>query len=379
MRSLLLLLLLSSFTLAAQYPGKYKCVEFKAAVGKTTDFTDPDILEYEYQYDSPRENCDGIRQAMIAVVYKDGNTARRTANYRDETFFYFHGGGFRGGDVTSIPETIQPLVTAGYDVVSLEYRTGWVLCDPNGGYLDANFCISDSLMFDCALNYAVQDAKDGIDWTIKNAAALGIGTTEYNIGGTSAGGAIAQALSIRWEEKTWIDAHPWKLVVIGYGGMSWSDRWYWRAGTHYVYTHNNADNTAPYRWEASAGNKGRLFTNNLLQRNKGGWNAWDSIQVQGVADDIQFLFHTVCSGGHGLGRSAAFSNPNRDFKMWDDMFNNVTYGVLPVFLPAAEAGTFDRKRLTFALPEATSPNGAPWDGAGCGCEPNCLALDNCGP
>ena len=379
MRNLLLLLLLSSFTLAAQYPGKYQCVAFKAAVGTTTTFVDPDILEYEYLYSPQRENCDGIRQSMIAIVYKDGNSARKALNYRNETFFFFHGGGFRGGDVTSVPEVIEPLIIAGYDVVSIEYRTGWVVCDPIGGYVNANFCISDSAAFMCAVNYAIQDAKDGIVWTKTNAAALGIGTNAYNIGGTSAGGAIAQHLSADWNNKAWIDAHPWKLALIAYGGMSWTYRWYWKTGTNYVFTHNNADNTAPYNGKESLGYSGRLFTNELLPRNKGGIDAWDSIQVQGVANDIQFLFHTVCSSVHGLGRGGAFSNPNKDFKMWDDFFNNPTFGVLTEFLPDALLGTFDRKRITFADSQDVSPVGSPWGGALCGCEPNCVPPDNCPP
>lgn len=348
MRRVISLLLLLPLVATAQSYAGLPCVSNKATLGDKLSVGDPTVLERTVRYAPPRMNRDGFYQELLMQVSTDKDAVRKAANDKATTWILIHGGGFRGGTLFD-PDfghvATKVLVPRGYDAASIEYRTGWVVCDVDTP-TQADFCGSDSLDFLAAVEFAVRDAKDAVRYLKRNAAALGIADSFY-IAGTSAGGSLAAYLTVL--DQGFADSMGIHGGYLGFGGYRFQR--IEKTDGAYVLSHNPGDPIAP--WET-----GRLFLCPDMPRNIGFRAMYDSL----VAASSQVAFWAACKGGHGLQLAQNFGQ----YPQWDTLFVGQN-GMLTDFLPKAWAGTYGQQRITY--PSGTSD--FPVIGGTCPCEPSC--------
>lgn len=385
------LLLFSPFALLAQataYPAPLNCVSMKSQFGDritpavAASFKALDIRQQTFYYKAPAPNCEGIAQELFVVVLKDENAARIAADTVDRTLVYIHGGGFRGGsafgeNAGSFAENAVPL---GYDFVSIEYRTGWVLCEALPS-TNVDFCGTDSTRFyDCIKYTAYVDIVDAMTYLKDNAAGLGISPNFY-LTGTSAGGAAVQLLCMDPYLDDWRATSGIKAGLIAFGGGALTNlapgpR---RYTVPLMVTHNDNDDIAPWSGYKGTGGQRNLQTNVNLPRNFGAFDVYDTaIAVRAAGGNPQVYFMSRCGGGHGFQLGDIFGAAGADREV---LFGE--YGFFSYFIPLAEAGTFGIQRVVFptAAPPATWSIPKPYTTADqCPCETSGNGGSfNCGP
>jgi acetyl esterase len=121
-----------------------------------------------------------VATTPVAIPVRDGSRLtghlHRPANQSATlpVLLYFHGGGWVIGDVPSYDKLTRYLAHRGkVAVLSADYRKG-----PEHRYPTA-----------------FEDALDSYDWLVQNAASLGLDPERIAVGGDSAGGALAAAIS----------------------------------------------------------------------------------------------------------------------------------------------------------------------------------------
>jgi len=352
-----------------------QCVQRKAVVGDFPTGVSASLVEQQtFRYATPRKNADNIFQELFVVGLK-----RKSGFRNGKSMIYVHGGGFRGGSAWSdlTGEVYDCLMLdRGYDIWLVEYRTGWVVCDAVTP-ANADFCAPsvDSFDFVAAVDNAIVDIKDGLRFIARNGAALGYGTPEI-LFGTSAGGSSVQQLVLRPEHHQFtIDTLGIKYAYMGFGGDDAANvAGYVWGRIPILYSHNNSDNIAPWS-KTNVSNTKHIYTNTKLPQNNGGLDIWNIARASYAGPSSSFYFWVACDQGHGLGQATAFG-PNDQY---DSLFCG-SYGMFDYFIPAADAGTFGVRRITFAngsTPTPVAPPGNPGNLCACETTGNCEPPDNC--
>lgn len=383
MRAILALLMLVTVTSSAQYYNGPPCIERKAVVGDYPDDFNPDSIEQRsFRYTSPRRNLDGIFQELFVTAYRNKVVPRV-----GKSVIYIHGGGFFGGSAYGVNQVSGGLLESGYDVWSIEYRTGWVPCNDvtpterdfckatTDGIPDYDLPLDSAYYISAAERYLDQDAAAGLRFIARNWKKLGYGDP-YFLFGTSAGGVAAQRFgfwtkyrSLCYDE----DSLGLEALVINFGGD------YAEGATvnttlppvPVLYTHNNQDNVAP--WSRKNGGDGSYpYTNTNFIKNWGGRDWYDEFSVPSETPRGEFYFWTVCNSGHGLGQSVGFGENNQ----YDSLFLG-QFGLINYFLPKAADDSWGiARRITWSANSATTPEDggnaqdpAWFPGNTCVCEP----------
>lgn len=160
-----------------------------ATVGLASCKTMPDTGLYSSQQHTDAQLTTVTNQVYGTALNRDGTTATLRIDWylppaggptARPTVILVHGGGFVGGDKSSMAGTARTYARRGYVAASISYRV-----DP-GADPDA-----DPVRYLTAARNAIDDGMEAVRWVRSKAATYRVDPTRIAMVGTSAGGAIA--------------------------------------------------------------------------------------------------------------------------------------------------------------------------------------------
>ncbi len=167
-----------------------------------------------------------IRYDSTPDLYTDSESDRMLDLYRPEgvkgklpVFVFVHGGGFAGGDKSGLSELFAKISSAGYAVISMNYRLYLKQNKISGASCTTNMGKGLRSTFHSGLQTAVatasEDAVSVLQWVKDNADKYGFDVSKVVISGGSAGGMTALYTAYASNQKVL----PLKAVVNLWGGL----------------------------------------------------------------------------------------------------------------------------------------------------------------
>lgn len=154
--------------------------------GQTAAASDPTTVTYATE--------PGIVTGEVVDLELDYYLPTQPSEAAVPAIIWIHGGGFRGGDRSSLDEVATFYAASGYVTVSIDYRL-----DPesrcqdvqDGVFTDPGVDALQRARCEAAIVAAQHDAQGAVRWLRANAAELGVDPDRIAVGGFSAGAITA--------------------------------------------------------------------------------------------------------------------------------------------------------------------------------------------